>query len=229
MQAADNAYHPCSCSSKPPQARASWCEVELFSTRSSEAELGCSKSEKSRAAAAGSNLSASRVALAIAAPRPGAEGAIISQPMPPKAKQSARRAAAKAKPKQRQGSGSEAGLAGSEHAEEGHNSCDLPACDNEAQQTPCCRRRLCQSCQLQLVRVCLCRTSPRYTLTCPLCRSDCGVPLALLKEAMAKHCPSHAKVAQSRCPVTAQVAVVHSPCEHSCYDCDESSIIVRTL
>ena len=61
----------------------------------------------------------------------------------------------KAKGKQRQGSGSEAGLAGSKHAEraaEGHNSCDLPACDNEAQQTPCCRRRLCQSCQLQLVQ-----------------------------------------------------------------------------
>ena len=167
----------------------------------------------------------------MAAPRPGAEGT-ISQPMPPKAKQSARRAAAKAKAKQRQGSGSSAGPAGSEHAEraaEGHNSCDLPACDNEAQQTPCCRRRLCQGCQLQLVRVCLCHTSPRYTLTCPLCRSDCSVPLALVKEAMAKHCPSHAKVAQSRCPVTAQVAVVHNPCEHGCYDCEESSIIVRTL
>ena len=152
--------------------------------------------------------------------------------MPPKAKQSTRRAAAKAKAKQRQGSGSEAGPAGSQRAERAavsQNSCDLPACDNEAQQTPCCRRRLCQGCQLQLVRVCLCRTSPRYTLTCPLCRSDCGVPLALLKEAMANHCPSHAKVAQSRFPVTAQVAVVHSPCEHGCYDCDESSILVRTL
>ena len=105
--------------------------------------------------------------------------------------------------------------------------CDLPGCENKGDAVPCCGKRLCASCSLSLLRVCLCESEPRFCATCPFCRQDCEATLPMVKHCMAS-CASHAKVAVCRCEKR-DVVIVHRPCEHGCYDCWESELVVKAL
>ena len=105
--------------------------------------------------------------------------------------------------------------------------CDLPGCDNRGEVLPCCNKRLCASCSLSLLRVCMCESEPRFCATCPFCRKDCEATLPMVKHCMVT-CQSHATVAFCRCEQK-EVVVVHRPCHCGSYDCPESEVVVRTL
>ena len=98
---------------------------------------------------------------------------------------------------------------------------------NRGEVAPCCSKRLCASCNLSLLRVCLCESEPRFCATCPFCRQDYQATPALVRHCMAS-CQSHAKVAFCRCEQK-DVVVVHKPCNCGSYDCSESEVVVRTL
>ena len=107
------------------------------------------------------------------------------------------------------------------------NLCDLPGCERKGEAVPCCSKRLCDSCSLSLLRVCLCGSEPRFCATCPFCREECEATLAMVKHCMAT-CQSHAKIAYC-CGEKQDVAIAHRPCEHGCYDCPSSEIVVKAL
>ena len=111
------------------------------------------------------------------------------------------------------------------------STCGVPACDNKARPTPCCQQMLCGGCMLKKgVRVCLCSPAhPKYTYICPFCREKRAVAERFMQESMGQHCPHHTQITKSYCPEECEVVMVHRPCAHGCYECDESSVVIRPL
>ena len=50
----------------------------------------------------------------------------------------------------------------------------------------------------------------------------------LLKKLFADHVPSHSKTLES-VDGTARYVMAHTPCEHGCYDCEDSKLTVLEL
>jgi len=83
---------------------------------------------------------------------------------------------------------------------------------------------------LKGVRARLCSPArPKYTYICPFCREKRAVAERFMQESMGQHCPHHTQITKSYCPEECEVVMVHRPCAHGCYECDESSVVIRPL
>ena len=60
-------------------------------------------------------------------------------------------------------------------------------------------------------------------MQCALCRVKYTLPAEVIKHVMAKHVPSHAILLENKC-CDKKYLLAHQPCEHGCYDCEESEI-----
>ena len=54
------------------------------------------------------------------------------------------------------------------------------------------------------------------------------MPDFIVKDMMARYCPTHATVMKEHCG-GGDAVVAHKPCEHGCYDCEESLLVTRLV
>ena len=99
-------------------------------------------------------------------------------------------------------------------------------CDGMAEgPIPCCARRLCGSCVINLVDSMLVDRSGRmWYIVCPFCRGEVGVPDRNVKQLLAESCPHHAKALG----VGRRVAV-RVPDAHGHYDSPDSVLYVHNV
>ena len=108
--------------------------------------------------------------------------------------------------------------------------CGLPGCERFAgSPSVCCGERVCGECIYGLVGFeghC-CHNVPKFSFKCPFCRTVVGFPEPILKDALGRYCPSHAKIMDNK--AGGEVVVAHKPCDTGCYSCEKSTIVVREL
>jgi hypothetical protein len=92
---------------------------------------------------------------------------------------------------------------------------------------PCCEKRCCRECVYNVMLYCDCN-APTFVFKCPFCRGRGKVEHRVVLDAMRRFCPSHAKVMDNTCDGT-RFVVAHLPCSIGCYDCVESTLVIRKL
>ena len=106
--------------------------------------------------------------------------------------------------------------------------CELTGCAESWQfDAPCCNKRLCEACLLNVMQVCRCLQAYAFLYVCPFCRAKEPLALPRVRGLMGVHCPTHAKVVET-CDKK-QAVIAHLPCSTGCYLCHESKLEVRLL
>ena len=107
--------------------------------------------------------------------------------------------------------------------------CCVPHCEESLGGFPTspCGHATCAACVVNSLFIAECACA--YAIfRCSQCRSRYKMDGGLLKKLFADHVPSHSKTLES-VDGSSRYVMAHTPCEHGCYECEESKLTVLEL